>query len=86
MLPMSGRSSHGFFKADALYNEATSELDPVKAKRLWTEFTEYGYNMWVNVGIVRVPTYVVVGPKVGEWTSNAHMSWQDALAGIQHRE
>jgi peptide/nickel transport system substrate-binding protein len=72
-------------KADALYDEATSELDPVKAKRLWTEFMEYGYNMWVNVGVVRVPTYVLVGPRVGKWTSNSHMSWQDALAGIQHK-
>jgi peptide/nickel transport system substrate-binding protein len=71
-------------KADELYAKATSELDPVKAKKMWTEFQNYAYDMWVNVGICRVPSYVVVGPKVGEFTRNAHKSIQDSYAGIQH--
>jgi ABC-type transport system substrate-binding protein len=73
-------------KADALYQKATSELDPVKAKKYWTEFQNYAYDMWVNVGILRTPTYVVVGPRVGAFTLNSHMSIQDAWVGIQHKK
>ncbi len=73
-------------KADAMYDKAVAELDPAKAKKLWTEFQSYGYDMWVTVGIIRVPTYLVVGPKVGQFTSNAHLSLWDALASIQHKK
>jgi peptide/nickel transport system substrate-binding protein len=72
-------------KADELYTKATTELDPVKAKKYWMEYQNYAYTMWVNVGICRVPTYMVVGPKVGKFTSNGHLSIYDALAGIQHK-
>jgi peptide/nickel transport system substrate-binding protein len=73
-------------KADELYTNATTELDPVKAKKLWVEFQNYAYDMWVNVGICYLPNHVVLGPNVGEFTSNAYASLYDALAGIQHKK
>jgi ABC-type transport system substrate-binding protein len=73
-------------KADELYTKATTEIDPVKAKQYWTEFQNYAYDMWVNTGICKVPSYVVEGPEVGEYTSFAHMGVWDALAGIQHKK
>jgi peptide/nickel transport system substrate-binding protein len=73
-------------KADEMYNKATSEPDPVKAKKLWTEFMNYTYDMWITVGVVRVPTMMVVGPKVGQFTSFAHYSLYDSLAGIQPKK
>jgi hypothetical protein len=39
------------------------------AKKLWTEFMNYACDMRVTVGVVRVPTVTVVGPKVGQFTS-----------------
>ena len=72
-------------KVDEMYDAATRELDPVKAKKMWTEFMDYVTNMYINVGIVKVPAYVVVGPKIGEFTLNKHLSLYDALAGIQHK-
>jgi len=72
-------------KADVLYTKATTELDPVKAKQYWTEFQNYAYDMWVNVGIVKVPNYLVMAPTVGAFTSNAHLGLWDALAGIKHK-
>lgn len=74
-------------KADELYAKATSELDPVKAKQYWTELFDYAYDiMWVNVGILKVPTYGVVGPEVGKFSTNSHLSLWDAYAGIQHKK
>lgn len=73
-------------KADELYTKATTELDPVKAKKLWTEFQNYAYDMWVNVGICYLPNFVVLGPNIGEFTSNAYASLYDSLAGIKHKK
>ena len=73
-------------KADELYTKATTELDPIKAKKLWVEFQNYAYDMWVNVGICYLPNFVVLGPNVGEFTSNAYASLYDSLAGIQHKK
>jgi hypothetical protein len=52
---------------------------------MWTDFMNYAYDMWVNVGVVKVPQYAVVGPKVGKFTSLAHMSIWDSLAGVKHK-
>jgi peptide/nickel transport system substrate-binding protein len=73
-------------KADELYAKATSELDPAKAKREWTEFQNYAKEMWVDVGIVKVDYPLVLGKNVGEFTSFSYMSLYDALAGIQHKK
>jgi peptide/nickel transport system substrate-binding protein len=72
-------------KADELYDKAVVELDTKKAKKMWTEFMNYGYDMWINVGLVRVPQYAILGPKVGQFSSMAHVSIWDAVAGIQHK-
>ena len=44
----------------------------------------YGYDkMWVNLELTQVPTYFVVGPKVGAFTYKQYLSLQDAYLGIQ---
>jgi peptide/nickel transport system substrate-binding protein len=72
--------------ADALYKKAVTELDMDKAKQYWTDLFEYAYDeMWINVGILKVPNYQLVDPDtVGEFTTKAHLSLWDAYAGIQH--
>lgn len=71
-------------KADELYTKATTELDPAKAVKYWTEFQAYAKEMWVNVGIVMIQPLVLVGPELGEFTTNMHMSLNNAFSGIQH--
>jgi peptide/nickel transport system substrate-binding protein len=72
-------------QADQMYQAATTELDDTKAKKLWQDMMHYGYDtMWVNVELVSVPTYFVVGPNVGPFTSKSYLSIWDAYAGIQH--
>jgi ABC-type transport system substrate-binding protein len=74
-------------KADELYFKAVNELDLVKAKKYWTEFMDYAYDvMFVNMGIMTIPNYWVVGPRIGKVTSGAHLSIWDAYAGVQHAE
>jgi peptide/nickel transport system substrate-binding protein len=72
-------------KADEMYDKAVAELDAKKARKMWTDFMNYGYDMWVNVGVVKIPQYAVVGPKVGEFSSLAYMSVWDSLAGIKRK-
>jgi len=73
-------------KADAMYAAATAELDDAKAKKLWQDLMHYAYNeMWINVGLVNVPTYFVVGPNVGAFTGRNHLFLPDAYSGIQHK-
>jgi peptide/nickel transport system substrate-binding protein len=71
-------------QADVLYDNAVKELDPVKAKQLWTEFQNYGKEMWVNVGMMMMPSYFVVGPNVGKVTDKSWVSFYDSWAYIQH--
>jgi peptide/nickel transport system substrate-binding protein len=73
-------------KADEMYQAATTELDETKAKKLWQDMMHYAYDtMWINVGLVNVPTYLVVGPSVGAFTFNVHRSLAEAYAGIQRK-
>jgi peptide/nickel transport system substrate-binding protein len=73
-------------KADAMYQAATAELDDTKAKKLWQDLMHYAYDtMWVNVGLVNVPTNFVVGPNVGAFTGRINRSLWDGYAGIQHK-
>ena len=73
-------------QADELYARATNELDPVKAKQYWTEFMAYAKEMYVNVGLVSVPNYWIMGPNVGIVTDKAYLSIWDAYANIQHKQ
>jgi peptide/nickel transport system substrate-binding protein len=70
-------------KADELYKKATAELDPVKAQKYWTEFEDYAYTMWVNVGICMIKPLMVVSKNIGEFTTATNISLYDAFAGIQ---
>jgi peptide/nickel transport system substrate-binding protein len=71
-------------KADELYNKAVWELDPVKAKQYYTDFLNYAYNMWVNVGILQRSTSAPVGPKLGAFTNYKALGLYYLLSGIQH--
>jgi ABC-type transport system substrate-binding protein len=73
-------------KADQMYQAAVAELDDAKAKKLWQDMMHYAYDtMWVNVGLVNLPTYFVVGPNVGAFTYNANRLIYDAYVGIQRK-
>jgi ABC-type transport system substrate-binding protein len=73
-------------KADELYQAAATEVDEAKAKKAWQDMMKYAYDtMWVNVPIVNVPSFAVVGPQVGNFTFNTHRSLQEAFAGIQRK-
>jgi peptide/nickel transport system substrate-binding protein len=73
-------------KADEMYQAATAELDETKAKKLWQDMMHYGYDtMWVNVELVKVPSYFAVGPKVGAFTPNRlWLNIEDSYVSIQH--
>jgi peptide/nickel transport system substrate-binding protein len=73
-------------KADAMYQAAITELDDAKAKKLWQDLMHYGYDtMWINVELVEVPTYFVVGPNVGAFTNRTYINIWDTYLGIQHK-
>jgi peptide/nickel transport system substrate-binding protein len=79
------RSTSNDPKADQMYQATVTELDDTKAKQLWQQMMHYGYStMWVNVELVQVPTYFVVGPSIGAFTYKQNLSLQDAYVGIQH--
>ncbi|HEY3057869.1 MAG TPA: ABC transporter substrate-binding protein [Chloroflexota bacterium] len=73
-------------KADEMYQAATTELDDTKGKKLWADLMHYAYDsMWINEGIVNVPTYFVAGPQVGQFTGRINRSLWDGYGGIQHK-
>jgi len=74
-------------KADEMYQAAVVELDEAKAKKLWQDLMHYAYDtMWVNVALINVPTYFVVGPNVGTFAANTHkVTIQEAFVGIQRK-
>jgi peptide/nickel transport system substrate-binding protein len=70
--------------ADILYLEAVTTINDAERKRLWTEFQDYAKEMWVNIGIVTIDSYLLVGSNLGDFTTNTHISLEKAFAGIQH--
>ena len=73
-------------KADELYQAAATELDEAKAKKNWQEMMKYAYDvMWVNIGLVNMPTNYVVGPNLGELVINQHRPLAEAYVGFKHK-
>jgi ABC-type transport system substrate-binding protein len=70
--------------ADRLYREAVTTINDAERKRLWTEFQNYAKEMWINIGVATIDPYLLVGPNLGDFTTNTHISLQAAYAGIQH--
>jgi ABC-type transport system substrate-binding protein len=70
--------------ADSLYQKAKTDIDPAQALKDYTAFIQYGYNMWVNVGVMQLPNYAVVGPKVGTIDGNIALGIWYCLNTIQH--
>jgi peptide/nickel transport system substrate-binding protein len=71
--------------ADELYAKAASDLDPAQAMKDYTAFIQYGYNMWVNVGMVQVKSYAVCAPTVGDFQGPLYMGFWYYLNTIQHK-
>jgi ABC-type transport system substrate-binding protein len=72
-------------QADQMYQAAVTELDDSKAKDLWRQLMHYGYDtMWVNLELIEVPTYFVVGHNVGAFTNRTWLNVWDSYVGIQH--
>jgi ABC-type transport system substrate-binding protein len=71
-------------KADAMYKDATSELDPVKALQKWTAFQAYVHTLYINIGICYTEPLSVVGPNIGAMTGPNWISTADAFCGFQH--
>ncbi|HUZ76402.1 MAG TPA: ABC transporter substrate-binding protein [Chloroflexota bacterium] len=72
-------------QADKMYQAALHEPDETKAKKLWNDLMHYGYDkMWINVPIVDMPSDVVLGPHVGQFTRFANTFLQQAYVGITH--
>ena len=70
--------------ADKLYHEVVTTIDDSERKRLWTEFQNYTKEMWVNIGIAIIDPYILVGPDLGDFTTNPHIGLEVAFSGIQH--
>ena len=71
-------------KAQDLYNKVVSDLDPAQARTDFTAFQNYVYTMWVNVGMLEMPTYMAVGPNLGKFTTFYAEGIYYVLSGIQH--
>ncbi|MCR3921419.1 MAG: ABC transporter substrate-binding protein [Firmicutes bacterium] len=69
---------------DELYNKALTEIDPDLALQYWREFRETVHAKYTNVGIVMLDTLVLVGPKLGEFTNNTHLTPYYTLNHIMH--
>jgi peptide/nickel transport system substrate-binding protein len=73
-------------KATQMYQAAVAELDDAKARKLWQDLMKYAYEeMLINIPLVNVPTYMVLGPNVGEFTINKNLILTDAYVGITRK-
>jgi peptide/nickel transport system substrate-binding protein len=70
--------------ADELYQKAASATDPAQALKNYTAFMQYGYNMWVNVGMMQVKNYAVFSPAVGEIQGPPYQGFWGCLNTVQH--
>ncbi len=70
--------------ADELYKKAASQLDPAQAVKDYTAFMQYGYDMWVNVGMMQVKNYAVFSPAVGDILGPVYQGFWGTLNTIQH--
>jgi len=68
---------------DTLFDEVLTETDPDTQKRLWTEFTQKGYDLWVSVGLMELPSYWVVSDNLGEFAERSHLNVFRSYYGIQ---
>jgi peptide/nickel transport system substrate-binding protein len=70
--------------ADELYRKAVTSINETDRKRLWMEFQNYVKEMWINIGIATAEPYFLVGPNLGEFTTNTYIGLGEAFAGIKH--
>ena len=53
------------------------------AKKKWTAFCDYVYDIWVNVGFVQLLSYMVANPKLGKFTWGMRLGIYDTLQRIE---
>ncbi|MGD1119028.1 MAG: ABC transporter substrate-binding protein [Dehalococcoidales bacterium] len=70
--------------ADAMYKDATSELDTAKALQKWAAFRVYARSLYVDVGICGVKPLMIVGPSLGDFTGKNWLGIADCANGIKH--
>ena len=71
---------------DALFDEYIVELDPVRAKELYTEWQRAAKELYTSFGVAYVLPLIIVSDNIGEFTVNPHMFWWDAACGVKHPE
>jgi peptide/nickel transport system substrate-binding protein len=69
-------------KADALYKDATTELDPVKAVAKWTAFHAYAHDQYISIGVVMAQPLSVIGPNISSISGRTWISQQDSYDGF----
>jgi ABC-type transport system substrate-binding protein len=70
-------------KADQLYKDATSEIDPKLALQKWTAFQTYVHTLYINIGFCYVKPLVAYGPAISGFTGPNWMGREDAYCGFQ---
>ncbi|HEY94901.1 MAG TPA: ABC transporter substrate-binding protein [Dehalococcoidia bacterium] len=69
---------------DALFDQYIVELDPGKAKSLYTQWQRAAKELYTSFGIAFILPKIIVSDNIGEFTVNPHMSFMDAACGIKH--
>jgi peptide/nickel transport system substrate-binding protein len=69
-------------KADQLYKDATTELDPAKAVAKWTAFHAYCHDQYISIGVVMVEPVSVIGNNIASVGGRTWISMQDSFDGF----
>jgi peptide/nickel transport system substrate-binding protein len=68
----------------ALFDKYIAEMDPVKAVQYYTDWQRAAKDLYTSFGIGYVESRLVVSDKIGDFTVNPHMFFNDAACGIKH--
>ncbi len=70
-------------EVDALWDAYITNTDTSKSFQMFNDFLRAGFSKKVCIGLVLSEPLIVVSPKLGEFTSNTHLYYSDAIAGIK---
>jgi peptide/nickel transport system substrate-binding protein len=68
----------------ALFDKFVTELDPDLAVQYYTDWQRATKELWTTFGIAYVLPKLIVSDKIGEFTVNPHMFFNDAACGVKH--
>ncbi len=69
----------------ALFDKFVIELDPDKAVQYYTDWQRATKELYTTFGVAYVLPKLVVSDRVGDFTVNPHMFFNDAACGVKHR-